>query len=367
MRTRKIKPAIHFQSGGNKNVINTLEDVIKTVVDFDEENIASNELLDEVDTILQSPFEAPIKAIVVSLLSKLAYPEWDTRKHQVQLGGLYSLRSIDTTIVSKRLYEIGWYKTNTPFALTRSFELKEPYTMEYSGSIKPVKTKIAFLTIVNKINEDFNRKLCIDIIKYILNYLRKRHEATIVLRNSSIVIKNNVTLKTIKSILSDIFKVGIGMSVTPSIVTYTVCNVIKNHLWKDIDLRPLKEHTANDKHSIGDIEAYTLDNIPFMAIEIKHNLDITESIVSTFERKTTNVKLKYILTTKGISSKFTDTNIYIGNVVEWAVFYLHSCIIHNPDIASEFVILLRKTLLEYRNLGDDNKIKIDNIFTTHLV
>lgn len=366
MRTRKVKRLIHFQNGGNKHIMNTLEEIIKTVIDFDEENIAANEMLDELDIILQSPFEASIKATVVSLIAKLSYPDWDTRKHQVQLGGLYSLRSIDTTIVSKRLYEIGWYKTNTPFALTRSFELKEPYNMEYSGSIKPIKTKTAFLTIVNKINKDFDRKLCLDMVKYILNYLRKKNEATNVLRNTSMVV-NNVTFKTIKNILSDIFKIGIGVSVTPSIVTHTVCSVIKDHIWKDIDLKPLKEHTANDKHSIGDIEAYNLDTIPFMAIEIKHNLDITESIISTFEGKTTNVKLKYILTTKNINSKFTDTNIYIGNVIEWSMLYLHSCIIYNPDIAKDFVVLLRKTLLDYRNLGDDNKVKIDNIFKTYLV
>lgn len=371
MRTRRHRTTSvksnHFHVGGNKHVMEVLLELIENVVDFDQDNLDSHGMTDNLDIILQTSYNAPLKATVVSLVAKLAYPHWDTRKHQTQLGGLYSLRSLDTTVVSKHLYEIGWYKTNTPFALTRSFENKEPYTMQYSGSIKPLKSKNAFLSIVNSINVEFDRKLTVDMARYILNHLRKQHESGVLLTGTTMTISKHVSLKTVKDILSDIFKIGIGMSVTPSIVAHALCTIVQPYIWDDVNVRILKEHTANDKHSIGDVEVYNTDGSPFLAIEIKHNLDVTESIVSTFEGKTSNVILKYILTTKTIHSRSTDSNVYIGNVVEWTLFYLHSCLIYNNRIIDEFIILVRKNLLEYVNLKHENKVNIEEIFTRHLV
>ena len=44
---------------------------------------------DELDIILNniSKSWSPCKATIVSVISKIVNPEWDTRKHQTQLGG----------------------------------------------------------------------------------------------------------------------------------------------------------------------------------------------------------------------------------------------------------------------------------------
>jgi hypothetical protein len=88
---------------------------------------------DELDIISKniSKSWAPFKATIVSVIAKIAHPDWDTRNHQTQLGGKYSLRTIDRCYVSNFLYKNGLYDTSTEFALTRSFEKAEPFNKKY--------------------------------------------------------------------------------------------------------------------------------------------------------------------------------------------------------------------------------------------
>jgi hypothetical protein len=87
-------------------------------------------LKDELDIITSniSKSWAPLKATIVSLVAKIQNPDWDTRNHQTQIGGKYSLRSIDKCYVSDYLYKNSLYDTSTEFALTRSFEKQNHLT-----------------------------------------------------------------------------------------------------------------------------------------------------------------------------------------------------------------------------------------------
>jgi hypothetical protein len=142
-----------------------------------------------------------------------------------------------------------------------------------------------------------------------------------------------------------------------------MCVVVQPFVWEGVTVSPLKHHTAADATSkaIGDVEAYKNDT-PFMSAEIKYKLTIDESIVLTFSQKTSNVPLRFILTTAKVASKHTDDNILIGNVTDVVLQYLHTYIIRDAHIAKTFLTQLRKDIMGSNDIGADNKGKVDEIF-----
>ena len=116
-----------------KQIITDILEIART----DNVNTLPSSVKKNIDTVLKSyeRSKAPLKAIIAAGIPKIAYPEWDVRKHQQQIGGKHSLRSIDTRHIASELYRIGLYETPTSFALTRSFEKAECYDMNYSGNI----------------------------------------------------------------------------------------------------------------------------------------------------------------------------------------------------------------------------------------
>lgn len=309
---------------------------------------------------------APMKVTIAAVFGHLAYPEWDTRKHQVGIGGLKSLRTLDHTFVANKLHELGLYRTPTEGILTRSFELKHPFTMSYPGEINPAKSKLAFLRLTNRVNEDTNRNVAETILRYFLRRLQESKVKVDSLVGERLETDKKVSIKTLNDILDEMFNLGAGMSATPAIVTHTAFSVIQPHIWKDIGMSPLKRHTASDSTSqaIGDVEAYR-NEVPFLSVEIKHKLKIEDSMVRIFSQKTKDVPLRFMLTTSAIHTKYTDDNILIGNVTDVLLQYLHSVIIHEPDIAKTFVTRLREALIGSPDVSATNKTKISELFTKH--
>ena len=149
---------------------------------LDEEHLLSTvykgvrlqDALDEVIKAYQTKaLTTLVKAINCSCVAKICHPTWDTRKHQPQIGGLHSLRTLDTKI-SAFLHSQGIYDTSTPYALTRSFEKAEPYTQGYGGKFRNKAHGTRFLHLVEFINETSDaEKYCRVILSYILNALKK--------------------------------------------------------------------------------------------------------------------------------------------------------------------------------------------------
>jgi hypothetical protein len=307
---------------------------------------------------------APMKVTVAAVFGKLAYPDWDTRKHQVGIGGLRSLRTLDHSFVASTLYRMGLYRTATEGILTRSFESKHPFTMDYPGEIKPVVSKNAFLRIVNRINDDPSQTVAETILRYFLKRLHEQKERVAVLSGNVVVATSRVSLKTLRDLLQDVFGVGAGMSATPAIVTHTAFSLIQPHLWEGVQMAPLKRHTASDSTSkaIGDVEGYKGD-APFVSVEIKYNIDIDDTMIRTFSTKTGSIPLRYMLTTRGIRTKFTDENILIGNVTDVVLQCLHGVMIHDADICATFATRLREALIASPDIGSSNKTKIADAFT----
>lgn len=310
---------------------------------------------------------APMKVAIAATVAKLAYPAWDTRKHQVGIGGLKSLRTTEHEYVAKNLHRLGLYRTATEGFLTRSFESKHPFTMEYPGAINPPASKHAFLRIVNRINEDSTPGVAETILRYFLYRLQESKKKVDGIIDEKLVTEKRTTLKEIQSVLTALFSGGAGLSATPTIVVHTAFSIVQPHMWPDIEMAPLKRHTASDSTSraIGDIEAYR-NGSPFLSVEIKHNIAIDSSMILTFAQKTLDVPMRFMLTTRKINTTYTDENILIGNVTEITLHYIHSILFAQPDAGMVFITRLRNALVESPDISPTNKIKISELFTKHL-
>lgn len=325
----------------------------------------SEKIKGDLDVIIKNTDKswAPLKAVVASTVAKIVHPDWDTRKHQKQIGGKHSLRMIDKSYVCDYLFKNGYYDTATEFSLTRSFEKAEPYTQTYSGNICPKESKRAFLNSVEVINTDASDTLLNDILVYVMLFLKDRRAKNTLLKNAVGEVSNNLTLSDVSDTLDTMFTLGSGMSVIPVIVTHTLLSVILPHVFPGVSLKKLNEHTAPDNHtkSCGDIEGSNEQSDPVIAIEVKHNIKITESIIMTFDKKTNGVPLKFILTTAKTPKAFVKNNICVDTVSGFVVTHLQHCMMYEPDICSIFMRELRHTIVSYHNISIKSKEAITAI------
>ena len=328
---------------------------------------------DELDIISKniSKSWAPLKATIVSVIAKIMYPEWDTRKHQTQIGGKYSLRSIDRFYVSDYLYKKGLYDTSTEFALTRSFEKAEPFNKQYSGMISPKECKTSFLNIVEIINTKIDIYLFNDILVYLMTFLKNRKDATTSLKNSIVVCSKDINILDVSKLLDKINEVGSGSSVIPVIISHTLLSVIQQYLWVGITIKPLKEHTAPDNHSnsYGDIEGLDIHFKPKIAIEVKHKISINDTIVEIFDRKIKDedIPLKFIITTAKTERKVVQNNICIDTLNGFVISYLQQTLFHERTICLIFIKELRTQIVCYKNMNLSIKESINQILTSLLV
>ena len=313
---------------------------------------------------------APFKATVVSLVAKMKHPEWDTRKHQIQIGGKFSLRTIDKCYVAAYLFKKGYYDTPTEFALTRSFEKSEPYTKSYTGNISPKEAGRAFLNIAEVINTTECVPLIKTMLAYLMMFLRERTAKNTALKTSSTLeTSKKLSLEDISKLLDSFNTLGSGISVLPVIVVHTVLSVVQQYLFPAVAFPELKEHTASDmkSRSYGDVEGFN-NNTPLIVIEVKHNIVINETIVMNFDKKTNDasIPLKYILTTSKTSRHFVKNNICIDTVSGFTISYLQQSLLHDANICSIFMKELRINIMSYHNLPVDKKENINNIIISLL-
>lgn len=315
-------------------------------------------LEEDIQTITSSydTSQANLKVTIAVTVAKLVHPDWDTRKHQESLGGKFSLRSFDEKYISQRLYADGLYATPTPYALSsRTFEKAEPFTASYTGRTKQKTHIAAFLNIVQSINEEYTEPLCLAILTVCLKCLRERRETKDALRTSSVSSSATISLRSVETLLTRIFTTpSSGFAVTPVLAMWTACTLAQPYLWPNCSIKPLKQHTAADgvSKAWGDVEGVRLtDGTPFLAVEVKHKIAITPTIVASFDAKTPAIPLRYIITTSPQAFTSTDTNIIIAPVVTTVLQLLQSCLFHAPSIAATYVQEFYTMVVGYANLS----------------
>lgn len=350
-----------------KDIENLLDNILLESDRLDQSIIS--EFKSDLNTITKSKVKAwaPMKATIVSCVAKLIYPDWDTRYHQVQIGGKYSLRSIDKKYVAFYLFKKGLYPTATEYALTRSFEKAEPFTMNYTGKITPNSCKQAFLRITELINTNLSSDNVIrEILKYLLYDLKKYHKSQVLLGSSPIsIIIPNINIYSIGKFIQKVFTINqYGWCVIPTIIVHTVMsNVFYN---TDKKVKELREHTSpdNNSHAFGDVEVYK-DNNPYIVIEIKTSR-IDDNIIATFAKKTYSVKQKFILTTDKIHPFLTSDDIEVKTVSNFITdqlrYYSIFCSVEENLKIATLVSSMYKNIMSYNNLSIPVKKDVENLF-----
>lgn len=306
---------------------------------------------------------APLKALTVSIVAKLAYPPWDTRCHQKQIpGGLFSLRTIDKQYVSSELFSRGLYETPTEFALTRSFEKSEPFNDTYTGNISPKECKHSFLSLVRIINTGFDRKMCRAMLLYILKHLHERKQRTVRLINAATPI-SSTSLSLVRELLKGVFQSRELQSIPriAEIVVHVACTVASKHLWLGSCVRPLRRHTAPDNHcnACADIEIEKLsDRSVFLVAEVKH-LQINDDVIAVFRSKTQGVLYRYLLSTHELRERMEVGEIIVDSIESFVVQKLHDCLFHSMSVSTDYTNMLRQAILKDPcvDLGDKLSIQ----------
>jgi hypothetical protein len=311
------------------------------------------DIRESIDTLFSNTRKnkSVLKAFISAVISKIKYKDWDTRLHKKKIGGFENLDSIDSRFISPILFEKGYYTSLTKFSLTESLNLNEPFTLDYIGGISPKESKEAFLFLMERLNDGNYKFDCENITYYIFQKLKKKNDTVVSLQNKTFLIKENtINMKNIDEILNEIFDTVENGSVLPVIAIHCLCI----NSWSNLNIKPLKEHTACDKNtnSYGDIEGYDKEGNIKLAIEVKHKIKIDDNIINIFNKKTKKNYFynRFILTTSSMNFIGDKNNLVYNNVVE----FIKNNIRQSPE---EYILSFRKAILEYKNL--DLKVKED--------
>ena len=265
-----------------------------------------------VETILKKAEsqKAVVAVLITSLVKKIETPTQDVRYHKTGLPNGYSGRGFDTQHVTPFIAEkfprfemkggSGW--------LTRSLEQAHPFTLEFPGKIRDRLVKEAFLYILNDIEEN-----CANPEKYLhavfASLIALMERANRIVREKPIVDftsqKEIVTIENIMDLLRNHFSIRYditGASRLPALAVYSAYEMFMGtERYHGKTLSPLKSHTTSDIKSggIGDIEVLDETENFFEAVEIKHNIPISPTLVRDAYQKfsSTSVRRYYLLTT----------------------------------------------------------------------
>lgn len=335
-------------------------------------NIGDNsrfaEFKELIDTLRKS--RATESVAIASLVAKIQNPDWDTRRHEVQIDGKRSLRNLSGK-VNKELYRIDLLKKPTDYAcLSPAFKgVKAPFDENFKGSINPKQSLPALLNVLKVINTTASPDLLHDMLIYMVSQLKREKEANDSLKNSVIACSKDVSISDMLVTLDKLHSLGSGSSVIPAIVVHTLLSVVQPYLWHEVSIKPLKEHTAPDRHGEpGDIEGLLRNSEYAIACEIKHNQNITDTFIKEFHSKVAgkNIPLKYILTTAKATLTYTKDSICIDTVNGFVSTYLYHTLLYEKNICSIFLQKLRTQIVEYRNIDITIKENANNILTSLL-
>ena len=231
-------------------------------------------------------FKGVCTVLITSLTHKVVKPKQDVRKHQASMRGGYSGRMIDTKYVTPflksnqltHMEESGW--------LTRSLEHNSPYNFNYNGKIKDKEVRLAFLTLLDKIeNKIANPQHYLDYLLQKLILLRDNNiNQTVHLKSAEIAIDDVIALLEQHFQSTD----SSGTARLPVLAVYSMYECMMNQVarYQDKSLLKLKSHTTADRKSgdIGDIQI-NYNSQPFEGVEIKHNIVITAQLIQDAYRK----------------------------------------------------------------------------------
>jgi len=266
-----------------------------------------------------------LTVLITSLTHKIVAPNQDIRRHQSNMEGGYSGRSVDTREITPfmknkkltHMEESGW--------LTRSLEQNYPYDFKYNGKIRPLELRDAFLTLLDNIQTKHAspekylsylfQKLLVQKARGLIDITRF-HE-------------NEFSIYNIVYMLDEHFQKSTsdGTARLPVLAIYSVYQCMINELrrFEGKSLAALGSHTSPDYRSgdIGDIQVNNSDGTPYEGLEIKYGKKITPQLIldSYAKFQKYEVDRYYVLST--IEPTPTE-RIELDKVIEH-IFQEHGC------------------------------------------
>lgn len=344
------------------DVSNINNDILKTTTKN------KKTLKDSVAVLCSASSVAPMKVTMAAILCKMYYPSWDTRMHQKQIGGKYSLRTMDRKHVSQTLHRLGLVATNTEGALTRSFERSEPYTLTYSGNVKPVDCKEAFLQLLDFVNTNFNYEVCGVVVKEFLRILLTNKLIAAELNVKTPSNNKTISLKQTVQLFAKINALKSGASMISPIIIHTLCKIVLPTIKKGTTVKELREHTSADSktNSFGDIECVDSNGDVSIVFEVKHNLTIDVSHIDTLNNKLKECHTEdlqaYIVTSKPTLYYVTEQNIIVTEIQTLVCQWLSLACVVKKNILDEFMQTLQENILGYKNVSLKTKKAISTMF-----
>ncbi len=250
-----------------------------------------------------------LAVLMTSLVYKILHPEQDIRKHQASIEGGYSGRTFDTTYITPFLQAHSFPAMRESGWLTRSLEQKVPYDLNYTGAIRPLKLKEAFLNIIDVIETKSTSREASELFDYLLQSLIIQRDT----KQISLAIPKNLSIEFTVDLLNNHFHSAYttaGAARLPVLAIYAIYKCLfaeGQKRYKGKTLLPLESHTSADMQSgrLGDIDLVDDKCVTFEAVEVKFDIPVTHQVVEAAKRKilSSGVKRYYILSTKHILDK----------------------------------------------------------------
>ena len=257
--------------------------------------------------------------LITLFIYKIKHPEQDIRKHQKQIDGGFSGRTIDTHYITPTLKKLGLPSMAESGWLSRSLEQPYPYTLDYEGKIGNLEVKKAFLNLIDRvqIHNQNPKYILVELFKKVID-IQKQH----IIKIEPIKNPDTLTIDKIITLLDKQFSHNYHTSYgskLPVIAFYSIYTILINELsrYNNCTLKKLGSHTASDKtsKSAGDIEIYK-NNTLFEVIEIKLDKAIDANILRIAKEKIIkyNPTRYYILSYIGIKEEKQEIQNIINEV-----------------------------------------------------
>ena len=215
--------------------------------------------------------KAVYTVLITLSLYKVCHPEQDIRQHKIELPNGFSGRSFDTSYVTPTLKELGLPAMAESGWLTRSLEQAYSYDFTYNGKITPQALKVAFLEIVDYIQQgkENAENVLLSLLKGGIEFRKSNIISIQKIENADIKISSIIQI--LKMHFEENYHTH-GGSKLPVIAFYAIYSILVEELsrFNNCQLSELGSHTASDRTSKsgGDIEIFKSGEL-FEALEIK--------------------------------------------------------------------------------------------------
>ncbi len=290
MNYNEILVDVHNEAIDKKNYVNKLD----------------TKVFKNIETIAQKYFnQKGVFTVLVTLcIYKIAHPKQDIRKHQTQIEGGFSGRSVDTKYITPILKKLGLPSMAESGWLTRSLEQPYPYTLDYEGKISDKNVKKSFLELVHSVEMDkINpRYILVELFKLIME-IQKSDKIVI----TPLATPEKFTIDRVIELLNKQFSLDYKTtygSKLPVLAFYAIYKILTQEIsrYNQCQLKELGSHTASDRSSksAGDIEVFKEGKL-FEAIEIKLDKPIDTNVLRIAKEKIIrfNPQRYYVLSNQG--------------------------------------------------------------------